>query len=247
MEQSFETAAEFYETLANKQGRLEREGPFLLQQLAAVPGNRLVDLACGVGLHAAYLAENGADVIAADLSEGMIAHARQHHSHPNVTYCVADMRTPPGSPWALALCLGNGLSLLPNQAAVRETFAAVYEGLIQKGRFMMQILNYAAPFALETRHRVAGARVGGVEVTAIKTFAPHEKRTFLSLSFFAEHGSEVRSVSETAVLRHIYREELEHHALAVGFKTVGCFVGYAGGEFDQSRSADLLLLLEKPA
>lgn len=247
MRQSFEISAEFYEVLANRQGRLVREGPFLLEQLEAVPGNRVIDLACGVGLHAGYLSENGAEVVATDVSEGMIAHAREHRPHPNVTYHVADMRTPPDPPWALALCLGNSLSLLPGRAAVAETFAAVYDGLLPKGRFVVQVLNYAAPMALETRHRVTEARAGDAEVTAIKTFAPHEKRTFLSLSFFAERGGQVKTLSETAVLRHVYREELEDEASAAGFSVAGCLGSYGGGGFDRNRSVDLIMMFEKPA
>jgi len=76
------------------------EQPMFLQQLADVHGLRALDLGCGVGQLALYLAEAGAaDVLAIDVSERMLELARAERSHPRVTYrreAIEDVALPPG-------------------------------------------------------------------------------------------------------------------------------------------------------
>lgn len=53
-------------------------------------GARVLDLGCGTGRDAAYLHAAGREVHAADLSETMLAHAREHH--PGPSHVRADLR-----------------------------------------------------------------------------------------------------------------------------------------------------------
>jgi SAM-dependent methyltransferase len=76
--------------------RLERFGagwmtafelPSFLSLLPEVTGSRVLDLGCGAGQLAHYLAEHGAaEVIGVDLSERMLALASAQWSHPRLTY-----------------------------------------------------------------------------------------------------------------------------------------------------------------
>ncbi|MFO7976971.1 MAG: methyltransferase domain-containing protein [Candidatus Hydrogenedentota bacterium] len=104
---AFGRIAHYYEVLANAERRLYRESPLLRMVLQLAPGNRVLELACGTGLHALWFAEEGAEVTASDLSEAMIAYARQHRPHERIQYLVHDMRTPPHGIWDLAVCLGS--------------------------------------------------------------------------------------------------------------------------------------------
>ncbi len=57
------------------------------------PGCRVLDVACGTGVLTKALAEAGARVIGIDASEGYLAGARRHRSHPNiVAYEHGDIR-----------------------------------------------------------------------------------------------------------------------------------------------------------
>src|SRR5205085_9296388 len=59
----------------------------LLALLPAVDGRRVLDLGCGAGQLAHYLATSGAaEVIGVDVSERMLALARAGWAHPRVTY-----------------------------------------------------------------------------------------------------------------------------------------------------------------
>ncbi len=57
-------------------------------------GMRLLDAGCGTGALAIVAAQRGADVIAIDVSQGLIDIARTRApEHLNITYCVGDMRS----------------------------------------------------------------------------------------------------------------------------------------------------------
>jgi SAM-dependent methyltransferase len=76
------------------------ELPSLLSLLPDVTGRRVLDLGCGAGQLAHYLADEGAaEVVGVDLSDTMLAIARSEWSHPNVAYERASMEDasfPPG-------------------------------------------------------------------------------------------------------------------------------------------------------
>ena len=62
-----------------------------------MPGCRVIDIGCGVGKYGAYLAGLGCDVTLTDISEKMIAHAREN---------MAPYKTP----WRAVCCDFNEVS-----------------------------------------------------------------------------------------------------------------------------------------
>lgn len=54
-------------------------------------GGRAVDLGCGTGVHSALLAHHFTEVLAVDLSEPMLAYARQRRARTNVRYERRDL------------------------------------------------------------------------------------------------------------------------------------------------------------
>jgi 2-polyprenyl-3-methyl-5-hydroxy-6-metoxy-1,4-benzoquinol methylase len=78
--------------------------------LALQPGERVLDVACGNGLTSRRMAALGAEVVAIDFSERMIAHARQRTVGPRSSMPQMAMpswlygRTPLTSPCAIWRC-----------------------------------------------------------------------------------------------------------------------------------------------
>ncbi|MEM9828647.1 MAG: class I SAM-dependent methyltransferase [Planctomycetota bacterium] len=65
---------------------------WIVQQLGNVQGKRILDLGCGLGEVATYLACRGASVVAADVSPGMLEVARRvasQHGTKIETHCIA--------------------------------------------------------------------------------------------------------------------------------------------------------------
>ncbi len=70
------------------------EGPHVRELLGDVRGLAVLDLGCGTGRHALWLAAAGADVTAVDFSEGMLAEARQKPGADAVRFVVHDLHEP---------------------------------------------------------------------------------------------------------------------------------------------------------
>lgn len=243
---SFERIALYYEALANVPKRLEREGPMLLDVLRRAPGNRVLDLACGTGLHARWFAEQECEVTATDLSEAMIAYARRHRAHEHIDFRVSDMRIPPPGTWDLAVSMGNSLSLLITEDDLRQVFSNVKQRLSPKGTFLFQVLNYDRPEAQQPRHRVERAGLPDAKLVAIKNLVPDGRHTLLALNFFVEEqGGGYQSAVDTAVLRNWSRDVLLTIARDCGLETVALYGGFAGEAFDAAASPDLIVLLQK--
>src|SRR5262245_13876978 len=72
----------------------------LLALLPEIAGRRALDLGCGAGQLAHHCAVSGAaEVIGVDLSERMLALARERWAHPRVAYlraAIEDVTFPPG-------------------------------------------------------------------------------------------------------------------------------------------------------
>ncbi|MCP4640756.1 MAG: class I SAM-dependent methyltransferase [bacterium] len=242
---AFRETAALYDVLARKAGRIEREGPFLTWCLEQAPGNRVADLACGTGLHAQFLAERGAEVAAFDLSEEMIAYASQARAHPRIDYRTGDMREIQGGPWDLLLCLGNSLSLLSNAADLTAFFEGAAKNVELGGVLVTQSLNYAADKAQKPRHRTEEATEAGANIVAVKSLVPHGDVTYLTLNFFVEEEGDVRTVAESAVLRHWTPEDLKTAAHQAGLEPMGVFGSYDRSAFDPAQSGDIVAVFRR--
>ena len=92
-----------YSEMARSRLGLEGAGEWktLRPMLPDFTGKRVLDLGCGYGWHAFYAAENGAEkVLGIDLSEKMLAVAREKNTFPNVRFArgaMEDVRFPDGS------------------------------------------------------------------------------------------------------------------------------------------------------
>ncbi len=82
-----------YVDLGERIGRydgINERADALIERLALRPGDRVLDVPCGVGQLSAALHQRGCSVVGIDLSTPQIGHARQLHPGPD--YRVGDMR-----------------------------------------------------------------------------------------------------------------------------------------------------------
>jgi len=166
----FDDLAQVYDILADPESRLDREGPFLVRWAGG--GARVLDLACGTGAHAAYLARAGCRVTACDLSAGMIARAMQERSHPGVRHEVRDLRRPPDGPFDRVLVIGNSLNLLPSRNEVTAALASIRRVLAPGGRLLLQVLNPRARVHREPRIVVRRGEIDGREAVVVSPSCP---------------------------------------------------------------------------
>src|SRR5262245_56468081 len=84
--------AEFYD--ADDNPLVALEGPLMRQLLGDVRGCSVVDLGCGTGRHAVWLAAAGARVQALDFSEAMLARARAKAGAADLVFRPHDLTEP---------------------------------------------------------------------------------------------------------------------------------------------------------
>ena len=99
-----------------------------------------LDLGCGTGVLCEILHEQGIRCAGMDLSEGMIAIARERNSA--IRYEVADMVTyRPQESFDLVTCTGDALNHIASPEDVAQIFRNVYGYLNEGGFFVFDLLN----------------------------------------------------------------------------------------------------------
>lgn len=120
----------------------EAFGEELIQWIAQnqVPVKKSLDLGCGTGILCGILHKNGVSARGADLSEGMVAVARQNY--PYIPFDVANMITyRPDERFDLVTCTGDALNHIIDLGDVAQIFRNVYGYLSDGGYFIFDILN----------------------------------------------------------------------------------------------------------
>lgn len=93
---AYDRWSQLYDTNANRTRDLEATA--LRALLKDVPLKRVLEIGCGTGKNTVWLAERAEHVTAVDLSEGMLAVAREKIASPKVRFVQADIL----KPWTFA-------------------------------------------------------------------------------------------------------------------------------------------------
>jgi len=123
--------------------RLQREAPMFERVLAAAPSRQVLDLGCGSGEHTRFLKSLGCDVTGVDASPSQLEAART--ADPGGRYVQASLMELGSTIEAGqggALCVGNTLPHLSEEAEVRSFFSGLAGILLPGAPFLLQLLNY---------------------------------------------------------------------------------------------------------
>ena len=125
--------------------RLMREWAFLEKAFATLPSRRVLDLGCGTGEHARFLAEKGFEVVGVDVSDTMLARAREDDVPKGVTFIQGDLAhvdSVVSGQFGGAICLGNTLVHITQYATLVELLRGVRKVLLPGAPLVIQVLNY---------------------------------------------------------------------------------------------------------
>ena len=160
--------------------RIEREWPLLREILTSGSSKRLLDLGCGTGEHARFLADHGFGVVGVDASESMIEQAMADPLPRNLHFVHGDVSRLEQlieGRFGGAICLGNTLPHLRTDEALGSFFRGLRRRLLAGAPFVLQLLNYERIFARQERHLPLN-------------FRPHEdgESVFLRLMELSDYG-----------------------------------------------------------
>lgn len=211
-----------------------RRAVALVQRAAPwADGDRVLDLACGAGRHAAELERLGAQVVGFDLSPSMLRRARAGVRGPLVR---GDMRALPfrSGSFALAVNLFTSFGYFRDDKEHRLVLRQVARSLRPGGRFVLDYLN--ADHVRRTLRR-GTEEVDGAspEVRVRRRFSEEGKYVVKEIALGAENRSfqeRVRLFS-AAELRALLEQE--------GLRVDAGFGDYDGGALDARATRTILV------
>ena len=142
-----------YDRFVNWPGRLAAEIPFVERELCAMRASRVLDAACGTGMHAVALAQRGYEVAGSDLSVGMVERARVNAATAGVDVrfeaagfgeLAQTFGSQPSAAFDAVLCLGNSLPHLLTATALSAALVDFAACLRPGGLLLIQNRNFDA-------------------------------------------------------------------------------------------------------
>ncbi len=108
---------------------------------------RILDVACGIGTQSLALAARGLEVTASDLSQDVVARAKEEAIARNleIDFSVCDMReayTHHGGGFDIVICAGNALPHLLSDKDILDALASMYQCLEPGGGCIITMRQY---------------------------------------------------------------------------------------------------------
>ena len=225
-----------YRHLIDWTQRRLREAPLVQRVLEGAPSRRVLDLGCGTGEHARFLASLGFEPTGVDASPAQLASAREADSQGRyVQGSLTDLADLVEPGFGGALCVGNTLPHLTEDADLRRCFEGLAGRLLPGSPVLLQILNYDRILDRGERTFPVTVRPGedGAETVFLRLMTPRAdgRVTFTPATLRWRPGAEpaLELVSAKEVeLRGWRRAELEALLTAAGFEvreTLGTMTG----------------------
>ncbi|MFO7918582.1 MAG: class I SAM-dependent methyltransferase [Anaerolineae bacterium] len=247
-----------YDRFIDWEGRLRSELSFIEEQLQSVNACRVLDAACGSGMHAIALAEKGYEVVGTDLNAEMIARARGNagDAGSEARFRVAgfgelaQVLDVGEDGFDALLCLGNSLPHVLTPEELIATLADFFACLRPGGLLLIQNRNF--DMVLADRERWMGPRShreGNKEWLFLRfyDFEPHERLCF-NLVTLRREGDDDWEQQVTSTRLWALRQETVLDALAeTGYKAVTCYGDIRGAPFDADSSPNLIVTAHCPA
>ncbi len=247
-----------YRRLIAWEKRLEREGPLLRRLLAAAPERSVLDLGCGTGEHVAFFADEGARAVGIDRSASMLAAAREYETDGRGRFAEGDLLELGAAlggelAFGLAICLGNVLPHVRDDAQLELLLGGVHDALLPGGTLLVQLVNYEGILASGRRHLPINVRPGendGTEVVFLRLLrdAGDGRMLFFptTLELVADDEDEpVRLVRSRRVeLRAWTRDTLGPGLRSAGFEAQW-HGDMGGGPFEPLTSPDLVVVARR--
>ena len=249
-------AREFYDELGDRydvmvawEERLSREVEFFRRLFDAHGVSRVLDAACGTGMHAIAFARQGRRCAAADVSPAMIDRARENTRRAGVE---VDLRVAGFGELARSFeggfdavtCLGNSLPHLLEDEGLAKALADFAGVLAPGGIVVIQNRNYDRLPASGGRSVHLNARQeSDGETLFVRMSEPRggEALDFTILTLKKRSGAWSAAL-QTTPLRAISRDTLERALAAAGFQSIEVYGDYSRAAFGAPGTGDLVAI-----
>jgi len=230
------------------QRRLANEEPLLRWCIEQTHAGRVLDAACGTGRHLERLASWNLDVHGADISEGMLAAARQRLAHlPALTLTQRGFEAPiPAQPpLDLILCIGNSLALAPTLQQRRDAVSNFLAAVRPGGGVLIHVMNlWRMPEGPTTWQKSCFAELSTGRRLIMKGVHRCNSSGYIDL-IVADPAAASQVRTDSIEFHGITRQELEQWARAAGAAEITFFGDYGRKAYAQAESPDLILFARR--
>jgi SAM-dependent methyltransferase len=249
----YDSLSKDYDYFVNWPERLAYELPFIQAQIQSAAGDshpaRVLDAACGTGMHAIALAQRGYAAAGADLSAGMIERAVANAASTGVqaTFQVAGFGALAGlfSGYDALLCLGNSLPHVLNLSELAKTLADFAACLRPGGLLLVQQRNFDAVLAQRARWMKSerAQRTGEQEWLFVRfyDFDPDGRLTFNIITLARTGQADWQQKVDSTRLYPLRRDELVSALETAGFEQIACYGSLSSEPFDPHSSGNLVV------
>jgi glycine/sarcosine N-methyltransferase len=251
-----------YDRFVNWQERLAIELPFIEQQLQIVERKinrkpKLLDAACGSGMHAIALARLGYSACGSDISPKMVGKARDNARAAGVNAKFIesafgnlkhDFQTEPEFPFDVILCLGNSLPHLLTIIDLRKALQDIADCLQPGGMAFFQNRNFDAVMEKKQRWMEPQNHVEGSQEWVFLRFYDFERDGLITFNILRlqRSGTEAwQQIISSTKLYPLKRDTLTGLLEESGFTDIRCFGGMAEEPFDPITSGNLVVSANK--
>lgn len=255
----YDQFASDYDRFVNWQNRLDAEIPFIEKSLLEVKSEpalplKILDAACGTGMHALALARDGYEVIGTDYSAEMVAKARSNalSAEQSVRFETAGFgsisATLPGVSFDALLCLGNSLPHLLTSDDLRSALSDFSACLKPGGLLLIQNRNFDAVMSKKERWMEPQAFQEGEKQWLFQRFYdfnPDGTIQFNIVTLKRNAGESWSSNVLTTTLKPMLVDELTKALAAAGFGQIKTYGSLTGEPFNPDSSGNLVLAARK--
>lgn len=246
----FDDVTDVYEAMIDWNIRLGNEEPFYRGLFSGAGTQRVLDVACGTGRHAAMFHSWGLHVAGADISRQMIARARAKFGEPNgLRWLVQGFDEPVQTrePFDAAICVGNSLALADNMTTVKKAVGNLLAAVRQNGLVVLHVLNlWRLPDGPCQWQKCKNATLERGDVLIIKGVHRAGSRGYMDL-IVTQMDAPAGMWNESIPFLGIEGGELERMVREAGASNIQFFGGYSNEPYDREKSVDLILVAEKQA
>lgn len=250
----YETLSEDYDRFVNWQNRLAVELPFILGRLNSVKAVRVLDAATGTGMHAIALARNGYAAAGADISLGMIEHARRNAQAAGVQVRFETtgfgnlVSTFGGGSFEAVLCLGNSLPHLLSHADLDSALVDFAGCLKPGGLLIIQNRNFDSVIANRLRWMEPQSHIEDGNQWIFQRFYdfdPDGMLTFNMVILKRQGNDQWTQDVISSRMRPILKVELMLSLSQAGFNSPVAYGDMTGVAFDHDKSPNLVVVARK--
>lgn len=252
----YDEFSQAYDRFVNWDERLKIELPFIESHLKRIGVGRILDSACGTGMHAIALAKRGYQTAGADISAGMIALARKNASMHNldIPYHLAgfgELSNAFGpADFQALLCLGNSLPHLLTPQALLAGLLDFHRCLEPGGILLIQNRNFDLVLEKKDRWMEPQSQIDGEQEWIFLRSYDFDSDGLITFNIVTLHRKNRQPWQQAITSTRLYplkQSEIRQALQTAGFVSVQYFGNMQGEPFNSKHSGNLVIVAHKPA